>query len=127
MSLYTQRLEQFYIVEKTETRDGYGGTSIIYEKKDPFFGALVLKGTNIPEIAQKAEIEQNFSIITDKSDVLKFEDVLFRVKNGKYYEVTTNGEDNYTPETASLNMRAVDVKELVGGIEGWTPKPQNNP
>ena len=45
--------------------------------------------------------------------MLEYHDVLRRVRDGKVFRVTSDGDDKYTPESATLNMRQVTAEEYI--------------
>jgi hypothetical protein len=52
--------------------------------------------------------------LTTRKDInLQYHDVLRRVRDGKVFRVTSDGDDLYTPASASLDMRNVSAEEFV--------------
>jgi hypothetical protein len=43
--------------------------------------------------------------------VLQYHDVFRRLSDGKIFRVTSDGDDKFTPDTATLNMRQVTAEE----------------
>ena len=43
--------------------------------------------------------------------VLNYHDVFRRVRDGKIFRVTTDGDDKATPASAALDMRVVNAEE----------------
>ena len=46
-----------------------------------------------------------------KNLTLEYHDVLRRVRDGKIFRVTSDGDDSYTPASATLDMRQVTCEE----------------
>ncbi len=49
---------------------------------------------------------------------LEYHEVFKRLRDGKFFRVTSDGDDKHTPASASLNMRQVTAEEweLTGEI-----------
>ena len=54
-----------------------------------------------------------YTLTTRKSINLQYHDVLRRVRDGKIFRITSDGDDLYTPASASLDMRNVSAEEFV--------------
>lgn len=52
-----------------------------------------------------------FTLTTSKNVNLQYHYVVKRLRDGKIFRVTSDGDDNYTPVSASLNMRQVEAEE----------------
>ena len=54
---------------------------------------------------------KNTNLYTLKSMDLQYHDVFRRISDGKIFRVTSDGDDKYTPQRSSLNMRVVTAEE----------------
>jgi hypothetical protein len=64
--------------------------------------------------AKKAEaqgVTSVYTLTTKKNISLEYHDVLRRSRDGKIFRVTSDGDDSFTPASASLNMRQVTCEE----------------
>jgi hypothetical protein len=43
--------------------------------------------------------------------MLDFHDVIMRIADGKIFRITSDGDDNKTPKSATLDMRQVSAEE----------------
>ena len=111
MPLLDEAYEEFVYMNKAVVDDPRGGTKTTWTEGATIEGALV--NDNDPEIrvALSAGVKGLYTLITRKNVMLEYHDVLKRKKNGKIFLITSDGEDNETPESASLNMRAVSCEE----------------
>ena len=53
----------------------------------------------------------DYTITTGKAVNLQYHDVFRRVRDGKIFRVTSDGDDKHTPASAALNMRQVTAEE----------------
>lgn len=112
MPLLKEREADFVFMVKVSTNDNkYGGYNCSWHDGYTFKAAIALNGSTQPRIAEVPQIKPYYTVITDKSVILKFYDVIKRESDGKTFRITSNGDENYTPDSASLNMRAVTAEE----------------
>lgn len=111
MSLLTEAMEPCVILDKTTTADGYGGVVTTWEEGAMIQAAIVLDSSMQALQAQKLGVSSVYTVTTEKSVVLQFNDVFRRVSDGKVFRVTNDGTDNKTPNSATLNMRQVRAEE----------------
>ena len=111
MSLLYDAMEDFIILDKTTVSDGYGGVKTVYVDGAPIKASLSFDGSTEARVASVEGAKDRFQIYTQKNVVLRFHDVVKRVKNNKVYRVTTNGDDYATPEMAALDARVVNAEE----------------
>lgn len=111
MSLLDEYKKDFAYMDKSHMPDGEGGTITEWVQSTATFKAALRFDNSIQaKRAQADGVQDLYTIITDKSVNLEFNDVVKRLDNGKFYRVTTSGKDNKTPASAGLNMRAVSAK-----------------
>lgn len=51
------------------------------------------------------------TVTTRKDKVLMYHDIIKRLSDGKIFQVTSDGDDSATPDSASLNMRQCTCEE----------------
>lgn len=96
----------------TVTEDLEGGFVIEWVEGARFKAAITPNGSTLAKIAEKQGVTDTYTVVTLRSNPLSFHDV-FRRENGEVFRVTSNGEDNKTPGTATLDMS-------VCSAERWT-------
>ena len=111
MSLLDNAMEKFIIVDKTTVADGYGGTITVWTDGAEIKAACVLNSTGEASIAAALGATSNYVVTTRKNVTLMYHDVIRRVSDGKVFRITSDGTDQKTPASASLNMRNVTAEE----------------
>lgn len=111
MPLLDEAYEKFVYMNKSIVDDPRGGTRTTWTEGATIEAALV--NDNDPEIrvALAQGVKGLYTMITRKNVILNYHDVLKRVETGKYFRITSDGEDNATPKSAMLNIRAVSCEE----------------
>ena len=112
MSLLTEAMEPFYFYTKTRVDDGYGGYKNAYVKSESTFDAAITFDTSIEaRRADKEGVKSLYTITTKKNVVLEYHDVIERARDKKVFRVTSDGDDKFTPNSATLDMRQVTAEE----------------
>lgn len=111
MSLLSEAMEQFTLLDKVTQDDGYGGYSQSYVDGATIQAALYVDESTQAMAALAAGAKDLYTITTAKNINLQYHDVLRRALDGKILRVTTDGDDKKTPASAGLNMRQVRAEE----------------
>ena len=111
MSLIDSAMTSVVLLDKKHVPDGEGGFITTYEEGAVFDAAITFDASMTARIAQAQGVTSRYTITTRKSVVLEYHDVLRRVSDGKIFRVTSDGDDKFTPASASLNMRQVTAEE----------------
>lgn len=112
MSLLDEAMEKCYFYSKTIVEDGYGGWTPKYVKGDtPFYSAITFDSSMEARRADKEGVTSLYTITTRRNLTLEYHDVIQREKDGKIFRITSDGDDKYTPNSASLDMRQVTAEE----------------
>lgn len=111
MSLLSDQFEPFTILDKRTVSDGYGGYVEIYVDGAPITAAVSLMSATEMIAAAQIQSRATYNIITEKNINLQDHDVVRRESDGKIFRVNSDGDDNKTPNSASLNMRVVKAEE----------------
>ena len=111
MSLVNDAMEVSYIIDKVTTEDEYGGVKTTYSQGAKIMVAYSFNSSTEARIADMQGTKNRFTLLTSKSVVLRFPDIVKRDRDGKYFRVTSDGDDNRTPNTAGLDLRAVEAEE----------------
>lgn len=110
MSLIDDAMEKCYIIDKATERDSYGGVKTTYKQGAEIMIAFAFNTSTVARIASQQGITDRYTIYTKKNVILKYPDIIQRDRDGKYFQVTSDGEDNRTPAGASLDLRAVEAE-----------------
>ena len=112
MTLLSAGMEQCIILNKVSQPDGYGGRIDVWTESNFDFKAAIVFDTSIEARRAEAEgVHSLYTITTEKSITLEYHEVFKRVRDGKIFRVTSDGDDKYTPASATLNMRQVTAEE----------------
>lgn len=111
MGLVDKAMEKTYIMDKTTTLDDYGSVKTVWVEGAEIMAAYSFNSSTQARIAAQQGVKNRFTILTRKSVVLQYPDVVKRVSDGKYFRITSDGADNRTPNSAGLDLRAVEAEE----------------
>ena len=111
MSLYEEKMEDFVIMDKTTVPDGEGGVTTEWTEGAVVKAAVTKDNSMVAKIAEKQGVTSVYSIYTKKSVVFNFHDVIKRVRDSYIFRITSNGIDEATPQSATLDMRKVTAEE----------------
>ena len=111
MSLLTEQMEECVMLDKTTAPDGYGGYVSRYVDGAPFIAAITFDTSMEARVAEQQGVTSMYTVTTGKELTLEYHDVFRRIKDNKIFRVTSDGDDKYTPASASLNMRQVTAEE----------------
>lgn len=111
MSLVENAMEKSYIMDKTTTLDDYGSVKTVWKEGAEIMAAYSFNTSIEARIASQQGVNNRYTIMTKKAVVLQYQDVVKRSSDGKYFRITSDGKDNKTPNTAALNLRAVEAEE----------------
>lgn len=111
MSLLEEAFETFTIINKAIVADGYGGTTTVWTDGATIQGAMTYNASTQMKIAQAMGVTAAYTLTVKKSTLLDYHTVLRRESDKKTFRLTSNSDDNKTPESATLNMRQYDAEE----------------
>lgn len=99
-------------MDKTTTADGYGGYHTTWVEGAEISVAIVYDSSMQARVAEKQGVTALYTLTTRKNVNLQYHEIIKRVEDGKLFRVTSDGDDQKTPASASLNMRQVSAEEL---------------
>lgn len=111
MSLIERAMETSHIMDKTTELDEYGSVRTVYKQGAEIKVAYSFNSSTEARIGAQQGANNRFTLMTKRSVLLRFQDVVMRDRDGKTFRVTSDGDDNKTPETAGLNLRAVEAEQ----------------
>lgn len=111
MMLWESEMEKAVIVNKTYIDDGRGGVIPSYVDGLEIECVFGWDSSEQMRIAEQANAIPRYTITTRKNIALQYHDVLKRSRDGKIFRVTSDGDDNATPNVSTLNMRQVEAEE----------------
>lgn len=111
MSLLTEAMEKCIMLNKQTAADGYGGYIVSWTDGAEFNAAITFDTTMEARTAEKSGVTSMYTVTTKKVMTLEYHDIFRRESDGKIFRVTSDGDDKYTPTSATLNMRQVTAEE----------------
>lgn len=113
LSLIESMMEDFVFLNKVKVDDPVGGYKDDYQDGVTFKAAVIKNSTTEAQIAEKQGITEIFTIVTDKSMVLEFHDVLRRVSDGEIFRITSRAVDSQAPEASTVPIAKVSAERWV--------------
>jgi hypothetical protein len=111
MSLLDEAMEKCQYINKTKVPDGYGGVKTTWTDGAEFDAAITFDTSMDARVAQGQGVKSLYTVTTVRSLIMEYHDVFRRLRDGKIFRVTSDGDDKYTPASATLNMRQVTAEE----------------
>lgn len=111
MSLLDEAMETYIMLNKISSDDGYGGTITTWQEGARIQGAMVFNSSIEAKVALSQGVTSVYTLTTSRSITLEYHDVLRRIRDGKIFRVTSDGDDLFTPQSAGLDMRQVSCEE----------------
>ena len=122
MSLLSESMEDFTIMDKISSNDGYGGYKYQWSVGATIKAAIDVPDSALAEIADKITEKKNCHVFTDRTVVLQVNDYVMRKSDGLYFHIVEDSRDNKTPKSAGLSIRSHKAEiiqtlpDFVGGV-----------
>ena len=104
-------MEKCYIMDKTTIKDSYGSVKTSWKEGADIMVAFSMDTSTEARIASQQGVKNRYTLYTKKAVILRFPDVIKRDSDGKYFRITSDGDDKRTPNGAGLDLRAVEAEE----------------
>ena len=111
MSLLDDAMETCVFLNKQRVDDGYGGYITTWSEGAEFKAAITFDTSIEARTAQVQGVYSLDTVTTQRDLTLEYGEVFRRVRDGKVFKVTSDGDDKYTPASAGLDMRQVTAQE----------------
>ena len=112
MSLLTEAMDDCVMLNKISADDGYGGMIYKWTEGAHFKAAVVFDTSIEARIADAQGVKSVYTVTTARNITLEYHDVFKRLRDNKIIRVTSDGDDKYTPNSATLDMRQVTAEEF---------------
>ena len=112
MSLLSDAMEECVFMDKTTTQDGYGSVIPVWSEGASFYAAIVFDTSIEARRADKEGVTSLYTVTTGRDLVLEYHNIFKRIRDGKLFRVTSDGDDKATPHSTSLDMRQVTAEEI---------------
>lgn len=119
MSLLSEAMEKCVMLDKVTEADGYGGYNVVWADGAEFLAAIVFDTSIEARVAEQQGVTSRYTVTVGRELMLEYHDVFRRVRDGKIFRVTSDGDDKFTPASTALNMRQVTAEEwaLTGTVK----------
>lgn len=111
MSLLDEAMETCTFLNKQIQPDGYGGYVTTWTEGATFKAAIVFDTSIEARSAEVQGVTSLYTVTTPRSLTLEYHDVFRRARDSKVFRVTSDGDDKFTPRSASLDMRQCTAEE----------------
>lgn len=111
MSLLSDMMEPFVMLDKRSVSDGLGGFTREWIEGAEFQAAAVLDNSTAARVGAMQGLTSLYTVTTPRNINLQFHEVFKRVRDGKIFRATSDGDDKATPKSAALDMRQVSAEE----------------
>lgn len=118
MSLIDDWKETCVLIEKKRLEDGEGGWVTTWEDGAQFVAAITFNSSMEARRAEKDGVTSLYTVTTDKNAMLQYHDVFRRVRDGKVFRVTSDGDDMQTPKSATFQFSQVTAEEWTLPVDG---------
>lgn len=109
MSLYDAFLEECVLIEKRKVADPEGGWTTQWEDGVHFKATIEFSTSIEARRAQAQGVTSAYTVTTPTATKLEYHDVFQRVKDGKVFRATSDGDDKQTPAAASAAMPQMSI------------------
>ena len=99
------------MIDRHTSSDGEGGIITTWEEGAPIEAAITFDTSMESRIADRQGVTSRYTVTAKKTLVLQYHDVFKRIKDGKIFRVTSDGDDKFAPVSATLDMRQVTAEE----------------
>lgn len=111
MGLIDDFMDTFTLIDEVTRDDGYGGVITEYRDGATITAAITFDTSMQARIAQKSGVSSLYTLTTKRNVVLRYHQILRRESDKKILRVTSDGDDKFTPNSATLDMRQVTAEE----------------
>ena len=112
MSLLSQAFELCTIINRQKVNDDYGGFVNEWVDGAEFQAAIVFDASMQAKVAEKQGVSSLYTVTTSRSMTLEYGEYFRRERDGKLFKVTSDGDDRFSPKSATLDMRQCSAEEI---------------
>ena len=113
MSLLSQAMEDVVMLERKRIPDGEGGFTTEWADGVQFKAAISFDSSMEARSAEKQGVTSLYTITVPMNCKLEYHDTLKRLRDGKVFRVTSDGDDKITPTSASFQFIQVTAEEFL--------------
>lgn len=110
LNLLETMMEDCCFLDKVRRDDPYGGYETVWQEGANFKATVIKNSTTEAQIAEKEGIEEIFTIVTKKSAMLDFGDVIKRKSDNAIFRVTSRAVDSTAPAVSTVQIAKVSAE-----------------
>ena len=111
MSLLSQAMEDVVMLERKRIPDGEGGFTTDWADGVKFKAAITFNSSMEARTAEKQGVTSRYTITAPLNAKLEYHDVIRRLRDGKVFRITSDGDDVQTPKSATFQFLQVEAEE----------------
>ncbi len=111
MSLLEDAREKCTLINEIAEDDGYGNYNPTYKDGVTFEADIVFNNSVEALRASNEGVRSLYKIFTSREITLKYHQIFRRERDKKIFRVTSDGDDQFTPNSATLDLRVVSAEE----------------
>ena len=111
MNLIDDFMDVCVFMDKQRVDDGYGGYKTNWTEGAEFTAAITFDTSIEARVAGVQGVTSLYTVTTQRDLTLEYHEVFKRLRDGKIFRVTSDGDDKFTPASAGLDMRQVTAEE----------------
>lgn len=113
MSLLTQAMEDVVMLEKKRVPDGESGFTTDWQLGVQFKAAITFDSSMQARTAEKQGVTSLYTVTVPLNAKLEYHDTIKRLRDGKVFRITSDGDDVITPPSASFQFIQVTAEEWI--------------
>lgn len=110
MTLIESMMDDCVFLNHIRQDDPYGGYEETWQEGASFPATIIKDSTTEAQIAEKNGINELFTIVTKKSIMLDYHDVIKRKSDGSIFRVTSRAVDSTAPEMSTVRIAKVTAE-----------------
>ena len=107
----TDAREKCTLINEIIQEDGYGNYNPIYKDGATFEADIAFNNSIEALRAANEGVRSLYKVFTSRKIVLKYHQIFRRESDRKIFRVTSDGDDQFTPNSATLDLRVVSAEE----------------
>ena len=111
MSLLSQAMEDVVMLAQKRVPDGAGGFPTDWGAGLQFKAAISFDSSMEARTAEKQGVTSLYTVTVPLNCKLEYHDSFKRLRDGKVFRVTSDGDDKITPPSASFQFAQVTAEE----------------
>ena len=105
-------MEDCVMLDRVTVPDGYGGFTAVWHEGAPFQAAITFDSSMEARTAEQQGVTSLYTATTSRVIILQYHDYFKRIRDGKMFRATSDGDDRFTPGITPLDMRQVAIEEI---------------